>query len=165
MKNIYQTILLITLAFGSSFNTFGQVQLNSTDNDVYIMDTLLIDPNQLIELGTLDIEIQKTLSFKSKTDGFKIYHYVTGEIHSKGLIKNKLPEGNWITYHKNGQINKKITFKSGEKHGEYQSWYSNGKPNAKGQLKKGLREGQWVFYKEDGSSRGNYKYKKGKLIE
>lgn len=156
-------ILLMILTF--SHSSFAQAQISSDQYDTYIKDTLLIDPSEIQKIQTLDVEIQKTITFKPKTDGFKIYYHVTGKKYSAGIIKNKKPNGAWTSWYGNGQVNKKLIFKDGKKEGNYESWFENGKKNAEGQYKYDLREGDWIFYKEDGSLMGYYKYKDGELVK
>jgi antitoxin component YwqK of YwqJK toxin-antitoxin module len=156
-------ILLLSLAFGNS--SFAQAQISSDQYDTYINDTLLIDPSEIPKIQTLDVEVQKTMTFKPKTDGYKTYYYVTGKKYSSGIVKDKKPDGAWTSWYENGQVNKKLIFKDGKKEGAYESWYENGKKNAEGQYKNDLREGDWIFYKDDGSLMGNYKYKDGELVK
>src|SRR6185295_13950107 len=89
-------ILLMTGVCGKSI--FAQAQINSDDYDTYINDTLLIDPSQISKIQTLDIQVQKTMTFKPKTDGFKTYYFVTQKKHSAGIIKNKKPDGVWTSW-------------------------------------------------------------------
>ena len=163
MKKLnYLSLLFVSILFLINASNV-QAQINLNNMDAFINDTLLIEPGQLQAIGTLEPEIQKTLSFKPKKDGSKTYHFINGEKYSSGIEENQLPEGLWISWYKNGSINKKINFIKGKKEGAYESWYENGNKNAKGNFKNDLREGTWAFYNKDGSIQGTYKYKKGEL--
>jgi antitoxin component YwqK of YwqJK toxin-antitoxin module len=153
----------MTICFENS--SFAQFKINSDEYDTYLKDTLLIDPSEIPKIQTLDAEIQKTLTFKPKTDGFKTYYLITEKKHNAGIIKDGKPNGLWTSWYANGQINKKLIFKDGKKDGVCESWYENGKKNAEGQFKNDLREGDWIFYNDDGSLMGNYKYKDGELVK
>ena len=76
-------ILLLSLVFGNS--SFAQTQISSDQYDTYIKDTLLINPSEISKIQTLDVEVQKTMTFKPKTDGFKYYYYMTGKKYRQEL--------------------------------------------------------------------------------
>ena len=159
-------IIILTILISISYlYVNAQANISSEDTEIYISDTLLIDPSQLAEIQNLPVEIQRTLTFKTKVDGYKVYHYMTGEKHSTGNIKNNKPDGQWKTYHLNGQVNKDAMFKDGVKEGKYIAWYPNGNKNAEGIYKNDLQEGKWTFFNKDGSLMGVYIYELGKIIK
>ena len=167
MKRINPLSLLLQLVFIICLNnvSHAQARVNLKDADIYIHDTLLIEPSQAVHIRSLSTETQNTAKFRPKKDGFRTYHFVTGEKFSSGLEKNKVPEGAWVSWYINGNIDKKVNFVEGKKESAYESWYENGNKNAEGQYENDLRQGDWVFYKEDGSLMGNYKYDKGNIVD
>lgn len=164
MKNIKQLFPFILTIFLTPLHSFSQTSISADVYDTYIKDTLLLEPSEVGKIPTLDPEIQKTLTFKAKTNGYKTYYYISGNKSSEGNILNKKPDGAWSYWIENGQLTKSVTFKEGMKDGPYKSWYENGNKNAEGKYVNDQRDGDWIFYNEDGSLMGNYKYHDGQLL-
>ena len=153
----------MTVVFKKSSS--AQAQINMQEMDTYIHDTMLIEPTQFKLIETLPVEVQKTVTFKPKTDGFKTYYFATGKKFRAGIVKDNKPEGEWTSWYPSGHVHIIMTFKDGRNEGPYESWFENGKINAKGQYKNDLREGTWVIYSKDGLSKRNVIYKGGELIK
>ena len=93
----------------------------------------------------------------------------TGKVDGEynGLIKNGIPVGSWVAYHKkNGQLWYKGDFKNGVRDGSWVNYYDNGQLSYKGNYKNGKEEGYWVWYNYDGniSELLTGTYKDGKRI-
>ena len=71
-------------------------------------------------------------------DGEQIFYYKNGQISSKGIIKNGLPEGYWISYYPTGII------------------------KSEGNRKLSLLDSTWVFYNNYGDLKSKINYTYGK---
>ncbi len=155
--------LITTLFFIGSIH--GQNTRSTADFDFYLYDTLLLDPSQMELLNKLPLEIQHTLIFKVKSDGYKVYCFISGTKCNEGEIKTKKREGLWINYYDSSRLASKINYVADKKEGLCEYWYKNGFLNASGQYKNDLKEGEWVFYNKDGTPKGKFIYHKGVISE
>jgi antitoxin component YwqK of YwqJK toxin-antitoxin module len=156
---------LFTFIFSTFiFITYIGQTINPYEYDIY-RKNILIAPSEYNEIQKLPVFIKEKIVYKPITDGFKIYHYLSGEINSRGIIKNKKREGKWIFYYAAGGIECTAEYKDGKKDGKYASWFYNGSLNEQGSYKNDLKEGHWISKEADGTLRGKYFYKEGYLIE
>ncbi len=78
------------------------------------------------------------------------FSYDTGEIMSKGALKNGKKEGKWTSFYKNGNKELEITFKNGLINGEYNTFYENGNLKQSNLYVNGKTNGMEKAYFENG---------------
>lgn len=156
---------LLTIIFLSvTFPSIGQnVELDKYD--IYISDTLIATSDFIQNSQSLSPDKAKTIEFKPKSDGIKLYYYINGKIQSKGEIKNGMQEGYWEYWHSNGVKAREGDFKQGKANGRHRYWYDNGNPRGTGNWKDGEYHGKWEMYSEDGNEKIVQEYKNGILVE
>lgn len=130
------------------FSGVAQSKVSTADFDFYIHDTILLDPSQMELLSGMDKALQRTLTYKPKSDGMKTYHYISGKRSWEGNSVNKKREGDWLSWYDSGGMSSKIHYVNDRKEGSCTYWYRNGDLNAIGQYKNNLKDGEWMIYKE-----------------
>ena len=108
--------------------------------------------------------------------GPKTYTYESGQVMSKGYMKNSKNTGMWTFYRESGKIQAVGHFNKGVRDGDWEWYNEEGKLTSIGSYKNGLEIGIWMNYNEsgvvldsvcyvDGRMDGEYisKYESGKI--
>ena len=135
---------------------------------------VLFDDNEIRYNGKLELE------------------YENGQLHSEGMIRLGLKDGQWKTYYQNNQVKiienfilgkregmyeefykeniKKLelNYKNDVFYGKYKRYFKTGEIELEGFYRDGLKEGKWISYHQNGNiySKANYVHDKieGKSI-
>jgi antitoxin component YwqK of YwqJK toxin-antitoxin module len=156
MKTFICFIFFLFLKISSQ----GQ-NINPYEYDIY-RNNFLIAPSEYEKSSDF---AKNTFTLKPISDGFKSYHYLSGKINSKGLIKNKVKEGKWTGYYESGEIESTTNYLNGLKEGNYISKFENGNTYERGKYKNDRKEGKWIYKDPDGTTSETQLFKDGKLID
>ena len=100
---------------------------------------------------------------KQGYSGDKTYTYDSGEIMSKGYIKNSKYDGAWTFYHENGEMMSQGFFHKDLRDGEWQWYNENGNLEKTGSYEKGMETGVWMNYYENGNVYDSVAYLNGRI--
>jgi antitoxin component YwqK of YwqJK toxin-antitoxin module len=75
------------------------------------------------------------------------YNHSSGGLHRKGMYRNSLYEGIWLTYDTAGRLRQKLEYHKGLPHGAYMAFDSVGNAAESGHYLKGKEDGQFIFWR------------------
>ncbi|MBK6963574.1 MAG: toxin-antitoxin system YwqK family antitoxin [Bacteroidales bacterium] len=92
--------------------------------------------------------------------GPKSYNYESGNLMSKGILKNSKEHGVWTTFYENGQKMVEGAYDMGKETGEWKWYDENGNMVKKGNYLNGIEHGEWITYYPGGaiSDSGGYQH-------
>jgi antitoxin component YwqK of YwqJK toxin-antitoxin module len=77
-------------------------------------------------------------------------YYENGALKAKGIMRNELKEGKWISYFESGELESEISYANDVKNGEFKRWYKNGNLAVACFYVDGKQDGFWKEYYENG---------------
>ncbi len=84
--------------------------------------------------------------------------YPNGKPKMRGMVKNGLYDGEWISWYESGIKWSQTTFKKGLRDGKTASWYPNGNIRYIGNYMQEKQIGTWRYYDEEGNLIKTEKY-------
>jgi antitoxin component YwqK of YwqJK toxin-antitoxin module len=100
---------------------------------------------------------------KQGYSGVRTDTYESGQVMSKGNIKNGKYDGMWTFYREDGTVHSIGDFRNGLSDGEWLWFTEDGNIERVGSYSKGLENGIWKNYYENGSVYDSVAYKDGRL--
>ena len=87
-------------------------------------------------------------------EGVLIEHHPNSSyIFEKGLMKNGLREGNWLTYYDNSEVvSVNCNYKEGQLNGSFTTYFEDGTVMTAGHFDKDKKTGEWSWYYGDRSA-------------
>ena len=81
--------------------------------------------------------------------GNNLCEYTSGQVKSKGYIKDGKLIGKVTNWHENGQIFSEEYYKDGKKDGKWTEWYENGQIFSEGNYKDGKKDDKWTYWQKN----------------
>ncbi len=102
------------------------------------------------------------IKVKMGVNGDKSYFYPSGNVMSKGSLKNSKENGEWNFYNENGTLQATGSFDKGIRDGVWNWYYEDGKLSSTGSYKNGMENGLWISYYSSGSIGDSVSYENGR---
>jgi antitoxin component YwqK of YwqJK toxin-antitoxin module len=116
----------------------------------------------LVIAGIIAISVV-IFKLSSGVSGEKIFYYDSGEVMSRGELKNGKATGLWTFLFENGKTMAEGSFTKGKRNGDWK-WYSRyGNLLTKGTYKYGVYHGVFINYYESGGVQDSGEYVKSRL--
>ena len=97
-----------------------------------------------------------------KLDGKLTNWYENGQRESEEYYKDGKQDGKWTKRYESGQIKSEEHYKDGKKNGKLTDWYENGQIWSEEHYKDGKKDGKWTKRYENGQIFSEEYYKDGK---